>query len=112
MGFPALQLELAATLTVSVHGTAVTGVLIAQDAYFAELAEGSPLLSALTPASGLLGKDYAKDVEAASGEHLHIRGTAGRDEGLWRVSLNAVDAWTAGAAGEDDKGPFARLLSA
>ena len=98
-------------LTVSVHGTAVTGALIAQDAYFAELAEGSPLLSALTPASGLLGKDYAKDVEAASGEHLHIR-AAGRDEGLWRVSLDAVDAWTAGAAGEDDKGPFARLLSA
>jgi hypothetical protein len=50
-------------VTVSVHGTAVTGVLIAQDAYFAELAElaeGSPLLSALTPTSGLLGKDYAK----------------------------------------------------
>jgi hypothetical protein len=99
-------------VTVSVHGTAVTGVLIAQDAYFAELAEGSPLLSALTPASGLLGKDYAKDVDSASGEHLHIR-AAGRDEGLWRVSLGAVDAWTAGAAaaGEDDKGPFARLLS-
>ena len=64
-------------VTVSVHGTAVTGVLIAQDAYFAELAEGSPLLSALTPGSGLLGKDYAKDVDSASGEHLHIR-AAGR----------------------------------
>ncbi len=99
-------------VTVSVHGTAVTGVLVAQDAYFAELAEGSPLLSALTPASGLLGKDYAKDVGSASGEHLHIR-AAGRDEGLWRISLDAVDAWTAGtaAAGGDDKGPFARLLS-
>jgi hypothetical protein len=105
----------------AVLGTAVTWttgtddvtevVLIAQDAYFAELAEGSPLLSALTPASGLLGKDYAKDVDAVSGEHLHI-GAAGRDEGLWRVSLDAVDAWTAGAVGEDDKGPFARLLSA
>lgn len=100
-------------VTVSVHGTAVTGVLIAQDAYFAELAEGSPLLSALTPSSGLLGKDYAKDVDSASGEHLHIR-AAGRDEGLWRISLDAVDAWTAGAAtaSDDDKGPFARLLSA
>ncbi len=43
--------------------------------------------------------------------HPHIR-AAGRDEGLWRVSLDAVDAWTAGAAGEDDKGPFARLLGA
>jgi len=100
-------------VTVSVHGTAVTGVLIAQDAYFAELVEGSPLLSALTPGSGLLGKDYAKDVDSASGEHLHIR-AAGRADELWRVSLDAVDAWTAGAAaaGEDDKGPFARLLSA
>jgi hypothetical protein len=100
-------------VTVSVHGTAVTGVLIAQDAYFAELAEASPLLSALTPASGLLGKDYAKDVDSASGEHLHIR-AAGRDKGLWRISLDAVDAWTAGAAvaSDDDKGPFARLLSA
>jgi hypothetical protein len=100
-------------VTVSVHGTAVSGVLIAQDAYFAELAEGSPLLSALTPKSGLLGKDYAKDVDSASGEHLHIR-AAGRDEGLWRISLDSVDAWTAGAAaaGGDDKGPFARLLSA
>lgn len=99
-------------VTVSAHGMMVTGVLIAQDAYFAELAEGSPLLSALTPASGLLGKDYAKDVGAASGEHLHIR-AVGPDEGLWRVSLDAVDAWTAGAgaASEDDKGPFARLLS-
>ena len=100
-------------VTVSVHGTAVSGVLIAQDAYFAELAEGSPMLSALTPGSGLLGKDYAKDVDSATGEHLHVR-AAGRAEGLWRVSLDAVDAWTAGAAaaGEDDKGPFARLLSA
>jgi hypothetical protein len=71
----------------------------------------STVLSALTPHSGLLGKDYAKDVDSVSGEHLHIR-AAGRDEGLWRVSLDAVDAWTAGAAGEDDKGPFARLLNA
>lgn len=100
-------------VTVSVHGTVVAGVLIAQDAYFAELAEASPLLSALTPASGLLGKDYAKDVDSASGEHLHIRAAA-RDEGLWRISLDSVDAWTAGAApaNDDDKGPFARLLSA
>jgi hypothetical protein len=97
-------------VTMSVHGMAVTGVLIAQDAYFAELAEGSPLLSALTPTSGLLGKEYAKDVGSASGEHLHIR-AAGRDEGLWRISLDAVDAWTAGAASDNDKGPFARLLS-
>jgi hypothetical protein len=99
-------------VTVSVHGTAVTGMLIAQDAYFAELAEGSPLLSALTPASGLLGKDYTQDVGSASDEHLHVR-AAGRGEGLWRISLDAVDAWTAGTvvASDSDKGPFARLLS-
>ena len=99
-------------VTLSVHGTTVTGVLIGQDTYFAELAEGSPLLSALTPASGLLGKDYAKDVGTAAGEHLHIR-AAGGDEGLWRISLDAVDGWTAGggSASEDVRGPFARLLA-
>ncbi len=98
-------------VTVSAHGTVVTGVLIAQDAYFALLAKGNPMLSALQPAAGLLGKDYEKEVEAEAGHHLHVR-AAGRDEGLWRVSLAAVDGWTVGAsvATEDDKGPFARLL--
>jgi hypothetical protein len=98
-------------VTVSAHGTVVTGVLIAQDAYFTELAEGRPLLSALRPETGLLGKEYAKTVEAESGHHLHIR-ARGADEGLWRVSLAAVDGWTVGtvAGGEADKGPFARLL--
>lgn len=100
-------------VTVSAHGTLVTGVLIAQDAYFALLAEGSPMLNALRPASGLLGKEYAKDIDAKSAHHVHIRAT-GRDEGLWRVRLDAVDGWTVGAslASEDDKGPFARLLGA
>jgi hypothetical protein len=100
-------------VTVTVHGTVLTGVLIAQDAYFAELAEGRPLLSALQPASGLLGKDYAKEVEADSGHYLHIRAASG-DEGLWRVSLAAVDGWTVGASAAADggKGPFARLLGA
>ena len=70
-------------VTVSVHGTAVTGVLIAQDAYFAELAEGSPLLNALTSASGLLGNDSVKDVGSASGEHLHIRAAG---PGRWVVA--------------------------
>ena len=99
-------------VTISAHGTVVSGVLIAQEAYFAELAEGRPLLSALQPASGLLGKDYAKDVDAEAGRHLHIRAT-GENEGLWRVSLETVDGWTVGtsAAASDDKGPFARLLS-
>jgi hypothetical protein len=98
-------------VTVSAHGTVVTGVLIAQDAYFTALAEGRPLLRALRPATGLLGKEYKKDVAARSGNHLHIRG-AGTDAGLWRVSLTAVDGWTVGAdaADEHDKGPFAKLL--
>lgn len=100
-------------LTVSAHGTVVTGVLIAQEAYFTELAEGSPLLSALQPDAGLLGKEYARDVTAESDHHLHIRVT-GEVEGLWRVSLEAVDGWTVGtlaaATAEEDKGAFARLL--
>jgi hypothetical protein len=102
-------------LTVSAHGTVVTGVLIAQETYFTELAEGSPLLSALQPDSGLLGKEYASDVSAESGHHLHIRAT-GEVEGLWRLSLEAVDGWTVGtlaaATAEEDRGPFARLLGA
>jgi hypothetical protein len=101
-------------VTVAAHGTVVTGVLIAQQAYFRELAEGSPLLSALEPASGLLGKEYAKDVDAEAARHLHIRADAG-EKGLWRLSLESVDAWKVGAldAGpDDDRGPFARLLNA
>jgi hypothetical protein len=101
-------------LTVTAHGAMVSGVLIAQDVYFKDLAEGSPLLSALQPASGLLGKDYAKDVDSESGHHLHIRAT-GKDEGLWRVSLESVNGWTVGesaATGGEDNGPFARLLGA
>ena len=60
---------------------------------------------------GLLGKDYAKDVDAEAGRYLHIR-AAGENEGLWRVSPEAVDGWTAGtsAAASDDKRPFAWLL--
>jgi hypothetical protein len=100
-------------VTVTAHGTVVTGVLIAQEAYFKQLAEGSPLLSALQPASGLLGKEYAKDVDDEAGRHLHIRAANG-DKGLWRISLDSVDGWTVGApaANTDDKGPFARLLGA
>ena len=74
----------------------------------------NPLMSALEPTSGLLGKEYAKEAEAESDHHLHLRGTGGRGaaEGLWRISLEAVDGWTLRArpAAEDDKGPFARLL--
>jgi hypothetical protein len=101
-------------VTVAAHGTVVTGLLISQDAYFTELAEATPLLSALAPGSGLLGKEYAKQVEAESGQHLHVRAASG-EEGLWRLSLDAVDGWKAAAldaGGQDDKGPFARLIGA
>ena len=106
-------------VTISLHGTVISGALIAQDKYFAELVEGNPMMSALEPASGLLGKDYAKDVEAEANHHLYLRaddvaGAAGPAEGLWRISLDAVDAWTlratAGAGAQDDRGPFSRLL--
>jgi hypothetical protein len=100
-------------VTVSARGTVLTGVLVAQDAYFTQLAEGRPLLSALQPDSSLLGKEYAKEVSAGADRHLHIRATGPGAEGLWRISLDAVDGWALGAAGEEaqgDRGPFARLL--
>jgi hypothetical protein len=107
----------AAPITVSVHGTVLTGALIAEQAFFSELVAGHPLMGALEPASGLLGKEYAKETEAASGHHLHLRAAGGRGdgevaEGLWRVSLENIDGWTlrAGAEAEADRGPFARLL--
>ena len=65
--------------------------------------------------AGLLKARDAKDVEAASDRHLHMRATGVRGggevvEGLWRISLEAVDGWTLRAGIEDDRGPFARLL--
>lgn len=104
-----------APITLSVSGTVLTGALIAEQRYFGELVEENPLMSALEPSSGLLGKEYAKDAEAASGRHLHIRATGVRGDGevakgLWRISLEAVDGWTLGVGTEDDRGPFARLL--
>jgi hypothetical protein len=110
--------QAAVPVTVSMHGTLLTGALIAEQRYFSELVEGNPLMSALEPSSGLLGKEYAKETEAESGHHLHIRTGPGRSgevaEGLWRISLEAVDGWSLGADatpdGADDRGPFARLL--
>jgi hypothetical protein len=107
--------QAATPITVSVRGTVLTGVLIAEQSYYSELIAGNPLLSALDPSSGLLGKEYAKDAEAASDRHLHLRATGVRGgsevaEGLWRISLEAVDGWTLRAGAEDDRGPFARLL--
>jgi hypothetical protein len=72
-------------------------------------------MSALEPTSGLLGKEYAKEAEAESDHHLHIRAASGDQiaEGLWRISLEAVDGWALRASADtdaDDRGPFARLL--
>ncbi len=110
--------QAAVPVTVSVHGTTLTGTLVAQSRYFSELVEGNPLMSALEPGSGLLGKEYAKEAEAESDHHLHLRAGGIRDdregaEGLWRISLGAVDGWAlraSAAEAEVDRGPFARLL--
>jgi hypothetical protein len=108
--------QAAVPVTISVHGTVLTGNLIAQSRYFSELVEGNPLMSALEPNSGLLGKEYAKEAEAESGHHLHVRAASmhGDGEGLWRISLGAVDGWAlravAGTDAQEDRGPFARLL--
>jgi len=68
--------QAAAPIMVSVHGTVLNGALISEQRYFSELVEANPLMSALEPSSGLLGKEYTKDAEAASGRHLHLRATA------------------------------------
>ncbi len=113
--------QAAVPVTISVHGTVLTGNLIAQGRYLSELVEENPLMSALEPGTGLLGKEYAKEAEAESGHHLHVRaaGTRGDGEtaeGLWRIGLGAVDGWAlhavAGADAAEDRGPFARLLGA
>lgn len=114
----------AVPVAVSAHGTILRGVLISERRYFAELIQRNPLMSALEPSSGLLGKEYAKDADSESDHHLHLlderipagdEAAPGATEGLWRVSLESVDGWALrhGVAGEaaDDKGPFARLLS-
>jgi|SRR5690348_13828819 hypothetical protein len=109
--------QAAVPVTVSVQGTMLNGALIAEQRYFGELVEGNPLMSALEPSSGLLGKEYAKETEAESDHHLHILTSPARAaaaQGLWRISLEAVDGWSLGAeaavSGGDDRGPFARLL--
>jgi hypothetical protein len=102
------------------HGALLRGSLISQARYFTELAEVTPLLSALQPETGLLGKDYAKDVEAETGHYVHLRAADVADrgdqaEGLWRIDIGAVDAWglpatATGPEGGEDGGPFSRLL--
>lgn len=70
-------------LTVTAHGTTVSGMLIAQDAYFKDLAEGNPLLSALQPASGLLARITARRstpspaITCTSGPLARTRGCGG-----------------------------------
>jgi hypothetical protein len=95
-------------VTVSTRGTVLTGLLIAEETYFAELVEASPLMSALQPSAGLLGKEYAKDVEGESGHHLHLRAVGDGHEGRWRISLESVDAWVlreaADTTGDEDQG--------
>jgi len=107
--------QAAAPIAVSVHGTVLNGALISERRYFSELVAGNSLMSALEPSSGLLGKEYTEDAEAASERHLHLRATGARGdaegtESLWRIGLAAVDGWTLRAGAEDDRGPFARLL--
>ena len=110
----------AVPVTLSVHGTMIRGDLVAQRRYFAALVERNPLMSALEPSSGLLGKEYARDTDSETDHHLHILADETRDgsvagEGLWRISLEAVDGWTlrhgVGTETADDRGPFARLLA-
>ncbi len=84
--------QAAAQIVISVHGTVFDGVLISEQRYFSQLVEGNPLMSALEPSSGLLGKEYTREAEAASDRHLHILATGGKGngeltEGLWRISL-------------------------
>src|ERR1700758_3475324 len=79
--------QAAVPVSVSVHGTLLTGALIAERRYFSDLVEANPLMSALEPSSGLLGKEYAKETEAESDHHLHILTSPARDgatAGLWR----------------------------
>ena len=60
-------------VTVAVNGTVLHGSLIAEERYFAELAEVNPLMNALNPRAGLLGNDYEKNVKSESGQYLHLR---------------------------------------
>jgi hypothetical protein len=107
-------------VVLTVHGIVLRGNMVSEARYFTELAGETPLMSALAPESGLLGKEYVNDVEAESGRYLHLRAARpltddGQAEGLWRVGIDAVDAWTLSAAtgsvDPDDKGPFGRLFA-
>lgn len=102
-------------MTISVRGSVLTGGLVAEETYFAELVDTSPLMGALEPSSGLLGKEYANQVGDASGHFLHFRAAANGAEGLWRINLDSIDGWVLRAAGkaadQDEKGPFKGLFA-
>ena len=110
--------QAAVPVTVTVHGTMLTGTLVAQSRYFSELVEGNPLMSALEPASGLLGTEYAKEAEAESDHHLHVR--AARYPRRRRSRRGPVAHQLGGRRRVDParqrrgerggQGPFARLL--
>lgn len=44
------SVQAAVPITVTTHGTVLTGRLIAQERYFADLVESNPVLAALQPA--------------------------------------------------------------
>ena len=89
--------QAAVPVTVSVHGTQLTGALIAERRYFSELVEGDPMMSALEPSSGLLGKEYAKETEAESDHHLHLRTSPARVGAAARACGGS--AWKPSTAG-------------
>ena len=72
-------------------------MLIAQNRYFGDLVEANPLMSALEPTSGLLGKEYAKEAEAESDHHLHVRATGARGRVLSKDS--GASAWRPSTGG-------------
>ena len=76
--------QAAVPVTVTVHGTTLTGTLIAQSRHFSELAAGNPLMSALEPASGLLGQDC----RAAAGPV-----SAGQRSPTWRKKTFPWPGW-------------------
>jgi hypothetical protein len=93
----AVPVPLAVPVTLTVRGAVLRGSLIAERSYFTEIVEASPLMDALDPEA------------ATSGRYLHLRaaGDEGEDAALWRIGLDAVDAWTlhATASSADQEDP-------
>lgn len=86
-------------VALTVRGTVLHGELVSQQRYFADLAAENPLVSALEPTAGLLGKDYRKETRDSAHRYLHLRGGRVHPHldgvgALWRIRLASVDAWT------------------